>query len=358
MSSFPLNPGIQYDAERRIWALVTEQSMYAFGVTEENFLLHLHWGGRLHAFSDLPAAMLPPERSSFDPALTMSAEEYPPFGGLHYNELAAMVTFADGTRDLDLRFHAAEMGERNGLPALTVLLQDTIYSLEVRLYYSLDVDNDLIIRSASFSNTGQDLIALERAFSAMWHLPCQLAPRTLTTLAGQWLSEDHIQQRPLVAGTELIESRTGSTGAIHAPWFAISSLDPEQSGETYFGTLAWSGNWAMRIRTTIFGATAITGGIHDHDFRWELPANAVFETPEFVAGFVQKGLNAARHRLHRYTREHVLPQSHVHEPRPVLYNSWEATSFDVNEPGQRALAERAASLGVELFVDALMIMRA
>ena len=36
--------------------------------------------------------------------------------------------------------------------------------------------------------------------------------------------------------------------------------------------------------------------------------------------------------------------------RPVLYNSWEATHFDVNEPGQRALAEQAAKLGVELFV--------
>jgi alpha-galactosidase len=36
--------------------------------------------------------------------------------------------------------------------------------------------------------------------------------------------------------------------------------------------------------------------------------------------------------------------------RPVLYNSWEATTFNVEEAGQKALADKAARLGVELFV--------
>jgi alpha-galactosidase len=34
----------------------------------------------------------------------------------------------------------------------------------------------------------------------------------------------------------------------------------------------------------------------------------------------------------------------------VLYNSWEATTFDVNEAGQKQLADKAAKIGVELFV--------
>ncbi len=36
--------------------------------------------------------------------------------------------------------------------------------------------------------------------------------------------------------------------------------------------------------------------------------------------------------------------------RPVLYNSWEATEFDVSETGQIALAEKAGKLGIERFV--------
>ena len=38
------------------------------------------------------------------------------------------------------------------------------------------------------------------------------------------------------------------------------------------------------------------------------------------------------------------------KPRPVIYNSWEATEFNVDEAGQMALAEKAAALGVDRFV--------
>jgi alpha-galactosidase len=36
--------------------------------------------------------------------------------------------------------------------------------------------------------------------------------------------------------------------------------------------------------------------------------------------------------------------------RPVIYNSWEATEFNVSEAGQMALAEKAAALGIDRFV--------
>ena len=52
-------------------------------------------------------------------------------------------------------------------------------------------------------------------------------------------------------------------------------------------------------------------------------------------------LELANHCAHRLECE---------APRPVMYNSWEATEFNVNEPGQVALAEKASKLGVELFV--------
>jgi alpha-galactosidase len=42
--------------------------------------------------------------------------------------------------------------------------------------------------------------------------------------------------------------------------------------------------------------------------------------------------------------------SHRETPRPVLYNSWEATTFAVRADQQIELARRAAKMGVELFV--------
>jgi alpha-galactosidase len=60
------------------------------------------------------------------------------------------------------------------------------------------------------------------------------------------------------------------------------------------------------------------------------------------------GFGAASRAWHAYTRGHVL--AHAGETRPVVYNSWEATGFDVDEASQMRLAAMAAGLGVELFV--------
>jgi alpha-galactosidase len=60
------------------------------------------------------------------------------------------------------------------------------------------------------------------------------------------------------------------------------------------------------------------------------------------------GFGEASRRWHAYIRHHVL--GHPDELRPVIYNSWEGTWFDVDEANQKELAGIAASLGVELFV--------
>ncbi len=45
-----------------------------------------------------------------------------------------------------------------------------------------------------------------------------------------------------------------------------------------------------------------------------------------------------------------MPAKPAPKPRPVIYNSWEATEFRVSEAGQMALAEKAAALGIDRFV--------
>jgi len=87
-----------------------------------------------------------------------------------------------------------------------------------------------------------------------------------------------------------------------------------------------------------------------------LKAGERLETPVFYGGYAQNGLGGASRLLHRYELEHILPRTQVTagqplpKPRPVIYSSWEATEFRVNEAGQVALAEKAAALGVDRFV--------
>ncbi len=345
-----LATGIHRHPGQQSWLLVTEKSSYGLGVTEGGIVLNLYWGARLPSFTGLPVPQISYGRGSQETRLSLANEEYPAFGGLRFGEIAAKATFVDQTRDLDLRFASAEIGEQNDLPELRLQLRDAVYPLTVMLIYRIDSANDLIIRMARFTNTGPDSIMLERAFSAAWHLPRQFTPRHLTTLAGQWAAETRIQRQEVVAGTAMLESRKGITSANAYPWFALDTRASEQQGDVYFGTLAWSGNWTLHVTTDTTGTTTVAGGIHDYDFAWRLAGNTSFDTPDFVAGFTQEGMNGMRHRLHRYIREHVLPRPQSEVPRPVLYNSWEATFFDVTEEGQSKLAERAAALGVELFV--------
>jgi alpha-galactosidase len=52
-------------------------------------------------------------------------------------------------------------------------------------------------------------------------------------------------------------------------------------------------------------------------------------------------------KLHRFERNHITVSP---KPRRVLYNSWEATAFNVDVQEQKKLADKAAQMGVELFV--------
>jgi alpha-galactosidase len=94
----------------------------------------------------------------------------------------------------------------------------------------------------------------------------------------------------------------------------------------------------------------VTGGYNPFDFDYVVEPGAALETPPFYAGYTAHGQGEASRILHRLQLEAILPTHPDTKPRPILYNSWEATEFDVNEASQIALAEKAANLGVERFV--------
>jgi len=155
----------------------------------------------------------------------------------------------------------------------------------------------------------------------------------------------------------VLESRRGSTGHQANPWFAIQAGAPDEDhGEVWFGALAWSGSWRITVEQDQLDAVRVTGGFNPFDFGYVLHPGERLETPVFYGGYSAHGLGGASRLLHRYQLEHVLPRREgpgpgaVPKPRPVIYNSWEATYFDVTEAGQMALAEKAAALGVDRFV--------
>jgi alpha-galactosidase len=327
------------------WLLQTKSTAYTFEVSQQGYLIHTYWGPSLAYTEDYPSAEIP-ERWGPDGTAHLISEEYPVFGGLKYNEPCLKATFADGVRDLVLQFVEAKIIETEN-PQLTLHCKDAYYPLNIDLIYILHEKHDLIERKVRLTNTGQENISIERAFSAQWHLPAG-QDYYLTHLYGRWLDEFNIQRERLTPGTKVLESRRITSSHHHSPWFAVDSEANEDQGSVWFSVLAWSGNWKLTAEITERHNLELSFGLNDWDFAWLLRPGESFETPSCIAGYTNQGFGDARRRLHRYINETVLP--HGSQQHQILYNSWEATFFDVDEKSQIELAKIAAEIGIELFV--------
>ena len=330
-------------------------STYAFGVNERGDLQTLYWGGRLGPHDAIPAARSFPEWASFDSPNTTTPQEYAGWGAGLYTEPALKITFPDGNRDLVLHFVKATP---DGAQAIDILLKDISREIYVTLRYSMDAETGILARSANIENRDKQPVIIEQAAAAQWTLPP--ARYTLSYLTGRWAGEWTLNQEAVRPGARVIESRRGTTGHQANPWFAISRdasqnaaapmIAPEEFGEVWFGALAWSGSWRFTIEETQFDFVRVTGGFNPFDFGYKLKPGEHLETPVFYGGYSNHGLGGASRLLDHYEVAHILPHAPNPKPRPVIYNSWEATEFNVDDAGQMALAEKAASIGIDRFV--------
>lgn len=335
---------VRWLPEKQLWLLDTDHTTYAFGFNERKQLQHVHWGARVSRPDDF-APVKAPRDYAFETSEGMTPDEYPGWGGMRYDEPALKVTFADGARDVVLRYVSHEIkGE-----TLAVRLKDIRQDLFVTLLYTVHPSNDLIERHSKIENRTKGTVLLESAQSAVWPLPAGNNYR-LSYLAGRWGGETQLIREPMVPGKRILESRRGNTSHQFNPWFAIDANATETGGPVWFGALAWSGNWKMAVEQTSNFFVRVTGGFNDFDFGYNLAPGESLETPLFYGGYAAHGFGEASRTLHRFEITQLLPDRHSPKPRPVLYNSWEATLFAVDEPGQTVLAQKAAKLGVELFV--------
>ncbi len=336
------------------WVLETEQTAYCLGLNAAGALCHCYWGPRLPALEDYPPAPNPGIWGAFNNPAQLTPEEYPGYADIKFSEPCLKLNFADGVRDVVLRFASAEVLNADH-PELQIVLRDRDYPLQVTLHYRLHMAYDLIERAASIINQGEAAVSIERAWSALWHLPAHGRYR-LRHMVGRHMDEASLRHELLTEGVKRLESRRLASSHHHSPWFAVdrdptADLGPgadEQSGEVWFGALAWSGNWQLAAEVTDFGSTRVGIGLNDWDFAWRLGPGQTFRTPPCYAGYTAGGFGAMSRCWHHFVREQILPQPPV--AQKVFYNSWEATLFDVDEASQMELANLAAGLGVELFV--------
>ncbi|MFJ9582779.1 alpha-galactosidase [Streptomyces acidicola] len=330
---------LEIGGDGRMWLLSGPTSSYALSLTEDDTLLHLHWGPRigLADAEELAARPLPPYRG-FESQLD-GLEEYPVEGGPRFVRPALSVR-TDEVRGTEWTFHAYEIEDDE------LRLRFTDNGLGITLNYRMH--HDVVERWVTLTNEGSALEVL-RADSATWTLPLREGWR-LSQVHGRWAAESRLVRTDLTYGEHVIGSRRGHTGHQHLPWVALDAEGAtEERGEVYGCALAWSGTWRICVAQLPDARVQITGGIgYDDSGLMRLEAGESYTTPVFAGLWSDGGFGGASRAWHAYQRAYVIPGAE--QDRPVLYNSWEATEFDISEDQQRELARRAAGMGVELFV--------
>ncbi len=324
------------------FVLTTRTTTYAMAVDDAGLLRTVHWGGRIDDVSDLiPLPMW--DLSTNDMYADIAAEEYPVHGRFRYKEQCLAVTFADGTREMrPVVTGSTELDDDDGRH-LVLHLEDSEFGVTIDLHYVALHDLDLIERWAVIGNTGPEPFTIEAAASAQFHVPFQ--DLTFRNMHGMWAAELQEFSQQVSYGKIVVESRKGVSNHNHNPSFILDDGADETSGQVWFGALKYPGNFKAVVEQSQYGGTAVQIGINDYDFALRLVPGQSLRTPAVVAGYSDSGLGTMSHRMHAYGRDLMRPAL-----RDVLYNSWEATSFDVTTANQTRLAQLAQRIGAELFV--------
>ncbi|MFJ2901103.1 alpha-galactosidase [Streptomyces sp. NPDC087212] len=331
----------------RTWLLTGPTVGYAVHLTEDDELIHLHWGARITlADAEALAARPDPAYRPFESQLD-GREEYPVEGGPRFVRPALSVR-TEERRGTEWHFDGYETDEgAEGAEGedgeLRLRFRDD--GLTVTLHYRMR--HDVLERRVTLANDGPD-VELLRADSATWTLPQREGWR-LHQLHGAWAAESLLTSAPLTYGDKVIGSRRGHTGHQHLPWVALDTDATEERGEVYGCALGWSGSWRIAVAHLPDARVQINGGAgYDDSGLLRLAAGESWTTPVFAGLWSDEGFGGASRAWHAYQRAYVIPDAD--RDRPVLFNSWEASYFDISEQQQAALARRAAAIGIELFV--------
>ena len=365
---------IHFNPATRTFNLLLRTSYYAFQVDETDRLVHLGWGPRpagatqsdeiggaaTYVIYDTPASFItqyrPDEVLTFGDVTSYQVTLKASFPSLPV-PLQAGEALHLPIRDLRLRYvdHEVVMDAQPGLePAhglpvkvmspretLRVRLKDPLQNFYVTLCYRLTPEHDIIERWLELENAGQATVSFEVCHFASLHLPN--GTNELTYVSGTWAREFTTQREHLTSGTHVIESRNLQTGHMTNPIFMLNRPGQawEDSGTVYFGALAYSGAWQIAVEQLPTWHLRVHAGYHPFDFQLDLAPGEKHSTPALVSGVSPAGWGGASRRLHAFTQERVLPHPQV---RPVLYNGWEATYFNLSYESQAELARKAAAI--------------
>lgn len=359
--------------ENRIFKLETSHSSLWFRVTRHGHLEHIHYGDKLSPDQEVDGLLL---KQTAIPGSSVLYEQSDPFycldtlalewsgvGCGDYRQAPSEIKMPDGSFTCDFihRSHRifpgtapckelpSSTGGAHECTTLELLMEDESNQVELLLYYTVYPDTDVITRRAVLRNNNQSPLLIRRLMSMMMDLPDR--GFNLVTFDGGWIKEGHRHERPVAPGIYINSSTTGASSNRHNPGFILTERGTrEDYGRTWGFNLMYSGNHYGAVELSPQSILRIQMGINPYCFEWELKHGEAFEAPEAVMTFSSTGFGGLSRNFHGFINSHIVRGPWKDAERPVLFNTWEAHSFDFTERKLLRLARQARTLGVELFV--------
>lgn len=349
-----------------------ESMSYVLAVTRHGHLEHIHFGASLGPLTDsADLAALRVRAPSEGPAIAYTPEDTAyrldnlplDWSGLGKGDMRAPTAEfrqPDGTFVSDFRYVSHEVREgvvpaRDGLPtavdgAATLTIELADGDARLTLHYTVFPDTDTVTRRAVLTHAGgEGTLVIRKLMSQQVDLPNR--PFDLVTFDGAWISEGHRHTRPVMPGTYVNSSITGFSSNLHNPGVLLAERGAsEDRGEVYAFNLIYSGNHYTSVELSQRELVRVMAGINPTGFEWTLGPGEAFETPEATLTWSDRGFNGVSDALHRFVNRHIVRGEWAGHGRPILFNNWEATYFNINHRTVVRMARQAARLGAELFV--------
>ncbi|MEV4757188.1 alpha-galactosidase [Micromonospora sp. NPDC049559] len=331
----------QTDAPAGPWTLRGAHTEYTVAVPGHGRWLELTaWGP--HGVSTGPSPVAYAGPTPYFTAGDAAPVEYATDGLRPFAGADLVLETAGGDRGVQWRFVEADGDDA----ALRVVFADEATGARATLHYRIPAGTDVVERWVELANTGDAALRVVRAGSAGFSVPTPHGAR-LSYLWGQWAQEFQLDHVELTRGRFSVGSAQGVPGHAFAPWLAVRDR-AGADGPTWGTALTWTGSWEIAADVENGGLTRVRVGRLLADGPLELPAGETLVLPVAAGAYSDDGLDGLARVWHRYQRQ--LAGDRLERVRPVLYNSWEATYFDVRADSQLELARVAAELGVETFV--------
>jgi alpha-galactosidase len=325
----------------------TDQVQLVFQVKDNGRLYQTYLGERLSNHTNLEQLNQP--LHSLTSTSIRGCETYPVMGTEDYYEPAFEITHADGNPTSVLKYVSHESHAIPGGIETSILLRDSLYSVDVTLFYDAYGKENIIRQWTEIRQKENGPVYISRyASSYLW---LEGNHYYLNEFASDWAKEMQIKSSELVYGKKIVDSRLGTRADMFGqPFFEVGMDQPidENFGTVLMGTLGWTGNYRFTFEVDHDNILRVISGINPDASRYLLKKGEIFRTPDFIFTISNHGTGEGSRNFQKWALNHQLYKGR--EDRMTLLNNWESTYFDFDENKLTHLFGEAKDLGVDMFL--------